>query len=83
MLTGQVTQESFKEEPPAKGLPIGRLCPGKILRGGAQGFHTTLFQGGYSLLFSSVKYPGTKTKPVYKRHPRLKAPSIDSGEKKR
>lgn len=44
MLTGQVTQESFKEEPPAEGLPIGWLYLGTTLEGGAQGSHTTLFQ---------------------------------------
>ena len=55
VLRGQITQESFKE-PPLKGLPIGRLCPGKILGRAAQGFHKTV-PGGYSLLSSQVKYP--------------------------
>lgn len=55
MLTGQITQESF-QEPPLTGLPIGHQCPGKILGGGAQGFHKTV-PGDYSLLSNHVKYP--------------------------
>lgn len=56
MLTGEITRKGSKEEPPLKGLHIGRLCPGRSW-GRRKGFHTS-FRGLFSAKIAShVKYP--------------------------